>query len=86
MKRFVNVMAFLLLIAGTTCLPAGTKAQVLPNGRQVRDAFDGILPVTDPQMKRSLNGEWQLIPERAACTIWSTVRSPKAGRNRRVKT
>ena len=46
MKRFVNIIAFMLLMAGI-------KAQV-------RDAFDGILPVTDPQMKRSLNGEWQL--------------------------
>ena len=46
MKRFVYVMAFLLFVTGI-------KAQV-------RDAFDGILPVTDPQMKRSLNGEWQL--------------------------
>ena len=46
MKRFVNVMAFMLFMVGI-------KAQV-------RDAFDGILPVTDPQMKRSLNGEWQL--------------------------
>ena len=27
---------------------------------QLRDAFQGILPVTDPQMKRSLNGEWSL--------------------------
>ena len=27
---------------------------------QVRDAFSGILPVTDPAMKRSLNGEWSL--------------------------
>ena len=27
---------------------------------QVADAFQGILPVTDPQMKRSLNGEWSL--------------------------
>lgn len=27
---------------------------------QVRDAFQGILPVTDKQMMRSLNGEWQL--------------------------
>ena len=26
----------------------------------MRDAFDGILPVTDPKMMRSLNGEWQL--------------------------
>jgi len=46
MKRFVNVIAFMLFMVGI-------KAQV-------RDAFDGILPVTDPQMKRSLNGEWQL--------------------------
>ena len=42
MKRFVNVIAFMLFMVGI-------KAQV-------RDAFDGILPVTDPQMKRSLNG------------------------------
>ncbi|MBR3454665.1 MAG: hypothetical protein IKH26_05005 [Bacteroidaceae bacterium] len=27
---------------------------------QVRDAFQGVLPVTDPQMRRSLNGNWQL--------------------------
>ena len=27
---------------------------------QVTDAFQGILPVTDPAMKRSLNGEWSL--------------------------
>ena len=27
---------------------------------QVDDAFHGILPVTDPSMKISLNGEWQL--------------------------
>ena len=27
---------------------------------QVADAFQGILPVTDPQMKMSLNGEWML--------------------------
>lgn len=27
---------------------------------QVVDAFHGILPVTDPQMKKSLNGEWNL--------------------------
>ena len=46
MKRFVNVIVFMLFMVGI-------KAQV-------RDAFDGILPVTDPQMKRSLNGEWQL--------------------------
>ena len=27
---------------------------------QVKDAFQGILPVTDPQMKQSLNGVWDL--------------------------
>ena len=46
MKRFVSVIALILLMAGI-------KAQV-------RDAFDGILPVTDPQMMQSLNGEWML--------------------------
>lgn len=34
-------------------LATGAKAQV-------KDAFDGILPVTDPKMEMSLNGEWQL--------------------------
>ena len=35
---------------------------LLPKGMmaQVTDAFHGILPVTDPTMKRSLNGEWKL--------------------------
>ena len=28
--------------------------------QQVADAFQGIMPVTDPAMKRSLNGEWSL--------------------------
>ena len=27
---------------------------------QVNDAFQGVLPVTDPMMRKSLNGEWQL--------------------------
>ena len=27
---------------------------------EIRDPFQGILPVTDPTMKRSLNGNWQL--------------------------
>ena len=27
---------------------------------QVRDAFQGVLPVTDPDMSRSLNGVWRL--------------------------
>ncbi len=46
MKRLVSVMGLLLLFAGM-------KAQV-------NDAFQGVLPVTDPMMKKSLNGEWQL--------------------------
>ena len=33
---------------------------ISPAAAQVRDAFSGILPVTDPQMMLSLNGEWQL--------------------------
>ena len=27
---------------------------------QTTDAFSDVLPVTDPVVKRSLNGEWQL--------------------------
>ena len=46
MKRFVSMIALALLATSV-------KAQV-------RDAFDGILPVTDPKMEMSLNGEWQL--------------------------
>ena len=33
---------------------------VLTASAQVADAFQGILPVTDPAMKKSLNGEWSL--------------------------
>ena len=33
---------------------------VLNIGAQVTDAFQDILPVTDPAMKKSLNGEWSL--------------------------
>ena len=33
---------------------------ICPAGAQVSDAFQGVLPVTDPMMKKSLNGEWQL--------------------------
>ena len=46
MRRMVTMICLVMLMAGI-------KAQV-------RDAFDGILPVTDSQMKQSLNGEWQL--------------------------
>ena len=36
---------------------------------QVEDAFHGILPVTDPAMRKSLNGEWdvKVIGEIVAC-------------------
>ena len=33
---------------------------ICPAGAQVNDAFQGVLPVTDPMMRKSLNGEWQL--------------------------
>ena len=33
---------------------------MLSASAQVVDAFQGILPVTDPTMKKSLNGEWRL--------------------------
>ena len=33
---------------------------VLCGKAEIGDAFKGVWPVTDPQMKRSLNGEWQL--------------------------
>ena len=33
---------------------------LLSGAAQVKDAFQGILPVTDPAMMRSLNGEWSL--------------------------
>ncbi len=46
MRRVVSTLCLILFFTGA-------KAQV-------SDAFSGILPVTDPQMKRSLNGEWQL--------------------------
>lgn len=52
---------------------------------QVTDAFQGILPVTDPAMKRSLNGMWQIkvvqgtssdvsVPPEDA--TWSTIPVP----------
>ena len=46
MKRVLG--ALLVLVSSL-----GVEAQVV-------DAFQDILPVTDPQMKRSLNGEWSL--------------------------
>ncbi len=46
MKRALCVIGLVLLLTGVMA--------------QVRDAFQGILPVNDPQMMRSLNGEWHI--------------------------
>lgn len=46
-------MKRVLCVIGLVLLSTGVMAQV-------RDAFQGILPVTDPQMMRSLNGEWHI--------------------------
>ena len=47
MKRLLSSIALCVL-----CLSMSVA--------QVVDAFQGILPVTDPTMKKSLNGEWRL--------------------------
>ena len=71
MKRLVNVLALVLLVAGMRA--------------QIRDAFDGVLPVTDAAMMKSLNGIWQLkvtkgitddpsVP--AADQSWGTIPVP----------
>ena len=44
-----------LLVIGCWLLAVVVQVQA-----QVTDAFQSILPVTDPQMKKSLNGEWNL--------------------------
>ena len=52
---------------------------------EIGDAMKGVWPVTDPQMMRSLNGEWQLkvvkgiddnkvVP--AADTTWGRIAVP----------
>lgn len=46
MKKFFCLICLVVIAAGA-------KAQV-------RDAFQGVLPVTDPDMSRSLNGVWRL--------------------------
>ena len=46
MRRILSV------VIGICCL--------LPVNAQVLDAFQGILPVTEPSMKMSLNGNWRL--------------------------
>ena len=52
---------------------------------EIVDAFQGVLPVTDPQMKKSLNGEWNLkvikgITDDPAVPVvdgtWSTIPVP----------
>ena len=42
-----------ILFFALCCLATVCNAQVI-------DAFQGVLPVTDPQMMKSLNGEWHL--------------------------
>ena len=44
-------------------------ALALSTSAQTEDAFHGILPVTDPAMKKSLNGEWDIkvIDEIVVC-------------------
>ena len=37
-----------------------TTLIVISSNAQVRDCFNGILPVTDRSMTKSLNGEWKL--------------------------
>ena len=46
MKRVLCVIGLVLLLTNVMA--------------QIKDAFQGILPVTDPQMMRSLNGEWHI--------------------------
>ena len=46
MKRVLCVIGLVLLLTNIMA--------------QIKDAFQGILPVTDPQMMRSLNGEWHI--------------------------
>lgn len=46
-------MKRVLALLAVWCCVLGVDAQVV-------DAFQGVLPVTDPAMKRSLNGEWRL--------------------------
>ena len=43
-----------------TCLAIFTFLLSITIKADVKDAFQGILPVTDPGQKRSLNGEWKL--------------------------
>ena len=52
MKRVLT-----LLCAAFLCAVSLNAKRDIPS---VRDAFQGILPVTDPAMRRSLNGRWQL--------------------------
>ncbi len=51
------------------CCLSWLLALAMTLSAQVPDAFHGILPVTDPAMKKSLNGEWDIkvIGEIVAC-------------------
>ena len=46
------------------CCLSWLLALALALSAQVPDAFHGILPVTDPAMKKSLNGEWNIKVEK----------------------
>ena len=72
------MMKRLLTISIVWCCMQGVSAQVV-------DAFQGVLPVTDPAMKKSLNGEWSIkvvegitddttVP--AADTSWGVIPVP----------
>ena len=54
-ERIVLARLICLIVISLTSylLPLTSTAQIV-------DAFQGILPVTDPTMKKSLNGEWRL--------------------------
>ena len=74
------------LCAAVLCAASGTDAKTSRGlSAQVVDAFDGVLPVTDPSMMRSLNGKWRLkvlkgitgdktVP--AATDSWGTIPVP----------
>lgn len=70
MRRFLLLAYVLCMAVGVGAKGTSAKhsaaAGVAATGTsakystQVVDAFDGVLPVTDPAMKRSLNGKWRL--------------------------
>lgn len=84
MRRML-LLAYALCVAAGVAV-AGTVAKTSAGlSAQVVDAFDGVLPVTDPSMMRSLNGKWRLkvvdgitadktVP--AATESWGTIPVP----------